>query len=266
MATPGSSNPAGSSGDRPTFKAEKVKMVVWADSHLTDRYGFPPLFDWELKAQNRFEPLVNNSYGGKIFNQTFLEQFKHSLEKTRFGKSTCHLIFLGGNNIRRAYRAGKNRTTAQREENAHFEIDQLINRYRELFLFAKNFPTVKLVILSPLPSLHIPHEPFHEKFSNLLRLLSEEHQALFVDIRPKFLIDGQFANRGLFRDDVHLNLTGIQILAQTIPKAIRSVPTSFFQLKTKKILRLEHFKAKQLEQQNQSEKWSEIRLKQPPVL
>lgn len=230
----------------PAHEGTKVRVVIWSDSHLTDRYGFPTFFDGELKQQKRFLPLVNNAYGGKLFNVDFFNQFKHSLERTEFGKASLHLIMLGGNNIRKAYRAGKFRTTAQREVNANSEIDRMVELYKELLAFSKTFPTIKVVLISPLPSKHVAHETFHERFSNLLELLATENNALFVNIRHLFLVpceqNGCIANSELFRDDVHLNLDGTKLLAKKVYQPIQLLPSyPTFQTASKKFLRRQQY-------------------------
>jgi len=225
----------------------KVKVVLWADSHLSDRHGFPESLRQALKEESRFELFANNSYGGKLLDTDFLIQFEHSLSQTQLGKSAVHVIMLGGSNIRNAYRKGKLHkvSRAQREQQARDAVTYVTELSSQVLAIGQKFPTIKIILISPLPSAHIAHETFFEEFSSLLEPLCLAHNALYVNVRADFSVDsehlGRVWNPEFFKDQVHLKPIGAELLAKKVFKAMKTVPNSHFQIVNRHFLKRQKF-------------------------
>ena len=205
----------------------QATIVLWGDSHLSNHRGVPAEMS-SLIDQNslrRYAPLINNSQGGKRFDENFVAQFHAFLEKPDHqGKSFLHVIMLGGNNVRRAF-VGYN--PAQSASN---EVDSLLKGHRKILEMASEKLKTKVCLIAPIPSPYPEHEIFFERFSVQLKTLAAEFQAVFVTARPKLSIESEI-QEGLVQrifspefflkskkggSDIHLNSAGAKILAKAI--------------------------------------------------
>jgi len=183
----------------------------------------------------RYDPhLRNNSVGGRTLNDTFVNQLKQFLS-AQDDKHYVHVVFLGGNNIRRCFRSDA--PIQVKNIRASETVDELIEGYKKILEIAKPFAKTKLVIVSPLTSANSEHEPHFERFANLLRPITAQNGAIFCEIRDTFGSKVGFYENGLvkrvfrpdlFQDDVHLNRAGAKLLAKRVFNTLSQIPNAFF--------------------------------------
>ena len=212
-----------------------IRIVLWGDSHLCSNHFFPQEFDAILSGPtSRFDPnnVINNSVGGKRFDENFISQFQTFLSGQDSSFFHIHVIFLGGNNIRAAIRAPGARVSET--------IDFLVEGHAQLLSAVAQTAKTKAVLVAPLPSLNVGHEIHFESLSSRLKVLAGQNNAGFADTRFSLakmegLHENGLANRipirEYFRDDVHLTASGARILASRVFNVMNAIPNATFGFK-----------------------------------
>lgn len=216
----------------------RVRIVLWGDSHLCSNHFFPQEFQTILAGPtSRFDPsnVINNSVGGKRFDDNFISQFHTFLSGQDDSFFHVHVIFLAGNNIRAAIRVPG--TPEARKIRVSQTIDYLVQGHTDLLAAVAQKPKSKAILVAPLPSLHVGHEIFFESLSSRLHVLATQNNAGFADVRFSLArmegltengLTNRIAIKDFFQDDVHLNRSGANILAKRIFSVLTSFPNSTF--------------------------------------
>jgi len=216
----------------------KIKLILWGDSHFCNNHFFPYEFESFLTGPlSRYQTeFINNSVGGKRFNDNFVAQFEHFLEGNQDASSYyVHIIFLGGNNIRDAFRFPA--TVEARIFRVNQMIDELVQGHTGLLTKVAQKERTLAVLISPLPSQHSAHEPYFEKLASRLKVVAKQNKVPFVDVRDSLATVEGVSETGLanrvyikkfFQDDVHLNREGAKILAKRVFSVLNSIPNATF--------------------------------------
>ena len=158
----------------------------------------------ELENDSRFQirilqhPRLENHVIDKIIDQV----------RSRVPKLQCHVIFLGGNNLR------------WNEES----VDTYMSKCVSLVQKFREFPNAKLIFVSLIPSPkthHICAKTFDLVNARLETLVSQNKTfCSFLNLNDIFLPNGRI-NHGLYSDDIHLTLNGTQEIALAISSHLR---------------------------------------------
>ena len=150
----------------------------------------------------------------RIFQQPKLEN--HVIDKileqvrSRSPKMQCHVILLGGNNLR-----------------WHDEsVDTYISKCASLVQKFRDFPNAKLIFVSLIPSPkshHICANTF-DLVNDKLQILAAQNQAFtsFLNVNVIFLPNGRINHAMFCGDNIHLTRDGTHNIALAISAHVKS--------------------------------------------
>jgi len=163
-----------------------------------------------LKLWTKFRKPVIKAKGWATFTQETLGEIVSTIEACE--SEQLHLINLGDNDLRRAWREGKDLKLA---------VNELLSMYEPVMAVAKSKPKCHVTVftLIPSPDTHPnTHEAFRMFERELMRASLPRNPSFHVNnIVKKFTKDNQPILE-LFKSptDVHLNFEGTELLVRLI--------------------------------------------------
>ena len=194
------------------YVLDDVNLSNWISSHGSPSRGFLKYLEQDLENDSRFQ-------GFRVIQEAKLTPCvidKIIQEAKSISPSLqCHLIILGGNNLR---------WHEESVETYMAKCDSLVKKF-------ENIPNAYLVFVSLIPSPkshHVCEKVFLEVNTKLLSLVSGYQKfASFLNLNDIFLPNGRI-NYTLFSDDkIHLTSLGTQRLAKAISAHLKKLPCEF---------------------------------------
>ena len=194
----------------------QVEVHLWGSSHFCNRSTFPTRLSRQLQLlDTNFSVPNNHSRGGARIGDDTIETFMKVLESAQ-QKPQLHIVLLGDNNFRRAHSV---------EDETRALKDHLLLMADRL-TFNEN---AHMIMLGLMPCIDRFDElwPSFQQMNQYVRseLLAYEPRLHFLE--TDFFLDDPEWQKHFFRDGVHLNQEGDQLLTEHVVATIRRLEHLF---------------------------------------
>ena len=150
-----------------------IYIYLWGDSHLQQHNLVPPNIDGLLLARKdlyRFHaPVYVTDPGRRRFDEDLNARLTTAFQ---VDYPTLHVLLVGSNDLRDQFKKG-GRDVRRR---AHDRVSSLIQQHEYVASLVDKTRCHALLIVSPLPSTNLDHEPVFERYADELRDLCDRHE------------------------------------------------------------------------------------------